>query len=81
MPKEFKPGWDYIYSDGLKQEVARNIKTGHVYCEDKTIYKPEEIKIMNNGKQKITPEAHLVKKVFGGEIAGFIHKENRNEAD
>jgi hypothetical protein len=79
MAKEFKPGWNYFYSAELKQEVAVNIKTGLAYCEDKTMYKPEEIKIMDNAKQKITLEVHLVKKVFGGEIVEFIHKENQND--
>jgi hypothetical protein len=78
MPKEFKSGWNYFYSAELKQEVAVNIKTGLAYCEDKTIYKPEEIKIMDTAKQKITPGVHLVKKVFGGEIVDFIHRENQN---
>jgi hypothetical protein len=76
MPKEFKPGWEYIYSNELKQEVGVNIKTGSVYCEDETVYSPEELKIMDAAKQKITPEVHLVKRVFGGEIIDFIHKEN-----
>jgi hypothetical protein len=79
MPKKFKPGWDYIYCGELKQEVAINIKTGLAYCEDKTIYKLEEIKIMDNAKQKITPGIHLVKKVLGGERVDFIHKENQND--
>jgi hypothetical protein len=71
MPKEFRPGWEYIYSDTLKQEIAVNIKTGKVYCEDKTVYSPEEMKMMDSAKQEITPEIHLVKKVFGGEIINF----------
>jgi phage gp36-like protein len=79
MPKVFKPGWDYMYSNELKQEVAINFKTGLAYCEDKTIYKLEEIKIMDTAKQKITSGIHLVKKVFGGEIVDFIHRENRND--
>jgi hypothetical protein len=78
MPKEFKPGWEYIYSNELKQEVAVNIKTGAVHCEDETVYSPEELKIMGAAKQEITPEVHLVKRVFGGEIIDFIHKENQN---
>jgi hypothetical protein len=78
MPKEFKPGWEYIYSSELKQEVAVNIKTGIVYCEDGTVYSPEEIRTIGAAKQEITPEAHLVKRVFGGLITQFIHKENQN---
>jgi hypothetical protein len=75
MPKEFKPGWEYIRSETLKQEIAVNIKTEKVYCEDGTVYSSEELKIMSNAKQEITPEVHLIKKVFGGEIINFIHKE------
>jgi hypothetical protein len=77
MPKEFKPGWDYIYSHTLQQEIAVHIKTGRVYCDDKTEYSPRELNAMKNAKQEITPEIHLVKKVFGGEIINFIHKEEK----
>jgi hypothetical protein len=72
MPKEFKPGWTYIKSNDLKQEVAVNIKTGLVYCEDRTVYKPEEIEIMKKAGQKITAEIHRVKRFFKGEIVDFI---------
>jgi phage gp36-like protein len=78
MPKNFKPGWEYIYSNMLNREVAVNIKMGKAYCEDGTIYSLEELKIMDNAKQEITPGVHLVKKIFGGEITEFIHKETRN---
>jgi hypothetical protein len=33
MPKEFKPGWEYIYSNTLKQEVAVNIKRRWSYIQ------------------------------------------------
>jgi hypothetical protein len=33
MPKEFKPGWTYIKSSGLKQEVAVKIIIGGKYIE------------------------------------------------
>jgi hypothetical protein len=77
MPKEFKPEWKYIHSNTLNKEVAVNIKTGRVYGEDGVVYSPEELKIMDRAKQEITPEIHLVKKVFGGEIICCIHKENK----
>jgi hypothetical protein len=79
MPKEFKPGWEYMYSGTLQQEVALNMRTGKIYCEDKTEYSLRELEVMRDAKQEITPEVHLVKKVFGGEIINFIHKENRND--
>jgi hypothetical protein len=78
MPKKFKPGWEYIHSETLKQEIAVNIKNGKVYCEDGTVYSPEELKIMDNAKHEIAPGVHLVKKVFGGEIIKFIRKENQS---
>jgi hypothetical protein len=71
MPKEFKPGWEYIYTDVLKQEIAVSKKTGKVYCEDGVIYSPEEIKIMDSVKQPIAPGVHHVKKIFEGEIVSF----------
>jgi hypothetical protein len=81
MPKEFKPGWTYIKSNDLKQAVAVNIKTGLVYCEDRTVYKPEEIDIMKKAGQKITAEIHRVKRFFKGEIVKFIGKEELNDRD
>jgi phage gp36-like protein len=54
-----------------------NIKNGKVYCEDGAVYSLEELKIMDNAKQEITPGVHLVKKIFGGEIIKFIRKENQ----
>ncbi|MDR1174090.1 MAG: hypothetical protein LBK83_01300 [Treponema sp.] len=79
MPKEFRPGWNYFYSDVLQQEIAVHIKTGEVYCEDRTVYKPEEIAIMQAANQEASPGVHLVKKVFKGTITNFIGKENRKE--
>jgi hypothetical protein len=76
MPKEFKPGWEYIYSEALKQGVAVNIKTGRIYCEDGTLYSLGEAKIMNAAKQEITPEVHHVKRIFGGSITAVINKKN-----
>jgi hypothetical protein len=77
MPKDFKPGWEYIHSDTLQQEVALNMRTGKTYCEDKTVYGFREIEVMRDAKQEITPEIHLVKKIFEGEIVNVIHKENK----
>jgi hypothetical protein len=78
MPKKFKPGWEYMYSDTLKQEIAVNIKTGKVYCEDRTQYSLRELEIMKGAQLEITPEIHLAKKLFEGEIVTVIHKENQN---
>jgi hypothetical protein len=68
----------YIKSEELKQEVAVSLKSGWVYCEDKgpdgslVSYSPEELKILNaDGKGKITPAVHNVKKIFGGRVVQY----------
>jgi hypothetical protein len=71
MPKVFKPGWEYIYSEILKQELAIHIKTGRVYCEDGTQYEPGEIILMDKARAKINPEVHQVKSIFNGTIVEF----------
>jgi hypothetical protein len=63
-----KPGFVYIYSEALKQEIAMSEKTGRVYCEDKVQYSPQEIAIMNAAGVEIDLNTHLVKKVFEGEV-------------
>jgi hypothetical protein len=68
MPKVRKPGWQYIYSDELKEEIALNEKTGWVFCEDGVRYSPKEIELMRSKNMAISRAAHLVKKQFGGEI-------------
>jgi hypothetical protein len=75
MPEKFQPGFMYIKSEKLKQEVAFSLKSGWVYCEDKgpdgklVNYSPEELKILNaDGKGKITMSVHNVKKIFGGRL-------------
>jgi hypothetical protein len=77
MPKEFKPGWEYMYSGALKQEIAVHIKTGRIYCEDKTQYSLRELEIMKGAQLEITPQIHLAKKLFEGEIVNVIHKEKQ----
>jgi hypothetical protein len=75
MAKEYKPGFLYIYSDVLKQEVAWSKKTGKAFCEDKVYgtekhveYKWSEIQMMDEAGLQIDPATHTVKKVFGGEV-------------
>jgi hypothetical protein len=63
-----KPGFAYIYTDVLKQEIAMSEKTGLVYCKDKVQYSPQEIAIMIAAGIKIDLSIHLVKKVFEGEV-------------
>jgi hypothetical protein len=68
MAKEYKPGFVYIKSEILKQEIAMSIKTGRVYCEDKVRYSPQEIDLFRNADAEIDLFTHLVKKVFEGEV-------------
>jgi hypothetical protein len=68
MAKVRKPGWHYIYSEELKQEIALSDKTGWVFCEDGVRYSPKEIELMRAKGMTISLAAHLVKKQFGGEI-------------
>jgi hypothetical protein len=69
MPKkERQPGFIYIKSEALNQEIALSEKSGWVFCEDKTRYSPGEIELLNTRDQVITLAVHNVKKVFGGEV-------------
>jgi hypothetical protein len=74
MAKEYKPGFIYIKSDLLKQEIAMSIKTGVVYCEDlgpdgKNVqYSPKEIEILAAEGGVLSPLVHAVKRMAGGEI-------------
>jgi hypothetical protein len=81
MPEKFQPGFMYIKSEELKQEVAFSLKSGWVYCEDKgpdgklVNYSPEEIKILKaGGDGKITLSVHNVKKIFGGRLVQYDGK-------
>jgi hypothetical protein len=70
MPKEFKPGWEYIYSETLGQEIALHLETGRVYCADGVEYKAEEIAIMEKSGAEVTLGVHRVKFLFKGTIVG-----------
>jgi hypothetical protein len=78
MPKEFQPGFIYIKSNELNQEVAFSLESGWVYCEDKgpdgklVNYSPEELKILNaDGTGKISMAVHMIKKIFRGRIVQY----------
>jgi hypothetical protein len=68
MAKVYKPGFIYMKSKILKQEVAMNEETNRVYCEDKVEYSPQEILLFYEAGMKVDVGAHLVKKVFEGEV-------------
>lgn len=65
---EKKPGFTYIYSETLKQEIAMSNKTGRVYCQDGTQYSPEEVMQLQKTLGEIPIFVHLIKKHFGGTI-------------
>lgn len=75
MPKEFKPGWEYLYSETLGQEVAHHLASGGVYCADGVKYKPEEIAIMGKAGAEITQGIHMVKSLFRGTIVESLKRE------
>lgn len=71
-----KDGFTYIYSPELGQKIAISEKTGKVYCQDKTVYSLDEVKILQKAGG-ITKGIHLVKKIFVGSVisTGPIKKE------
>ena len=75
MPKEKKPGWDYFYSEALKQEFAIHKDSGWVYFSDGVKYSPEEIEVLQQEGGKIDSSVHNAKKIFQGEI---VKNENGN---
>jgi hypothetical protein len=69
--KPRNPNFVYMLSDGLQQVLAISKKTGHVTCEDGVKYSYGEIiRIEGN----LTPEAHRVKKLIGGDIVEYRKK-------
>jgi hypothetical protein len=68
MAKTYKPGFLYLKSGNLKQEIAMNEKTGRVYCEDGAQYSPQEILLFYEAGMEIDAGAHVVKRVFNGEV-------------
>lgn len=73
---ERKPGFTYIYSEVLKQEIAYSRKTGKVYCADGTQYTMEEIEWIKKSYGEIPLEVHILKKHFGGTIIKAEDKRN-----
>lgn len=66
--------WKYEYSEALKMKYAwQNINNEiEVMTEDKIIYKPSEIKLLDG--IEINLAIHNVKKLFGGTIIGHTGK-------
>jgi len=62
--------WSYDYSASLKQKYAfRKTDTGiEIMTEDKVRYNAKELKIISKTIGEITPEVHIAKRIFNGEI-------------
>lgn len=74
MAKEYKPGFVYIKSDLLKQEIAFSKNTGWVYCEDGVRYNPDELTIFKKVGGELDIAMHMVKKIIGGEVIKIERK-------
>jgi hypothetical protein len=64
----------YFYSESLEMKYAINKETSDIYCQDKTMYKLDEVKILSAASVKIDKATHNVKKIFEGEIVKVIKK-------
>jgi hypothetical protein len=67
----YKPGFIYLRSASIGQMIAYSKKTCNVFCEDKTVYSPAELLLFHEADAKTNLAAHLVKKVFSGEVVGI----------
>jgi len=76
---ERKPGFIYIYSEILKQEIALSEKTGVVWCKDGVKYSPQEIAVLAEGGGVLPHEVHIVKKVFNDSEVVRYANGNRTE--
>lgn len=72
---EHKPGFTYIFSRTLQQEIAISDKTGRVYCSDGVQYSPEEVKEIQKTYGELPLQVHIIKKHFGGQIVSAGVKE------
>jgi hypothetical protein len=70
------PGFIYMYSEILKQEIALSNKTGIVYCQDEVQYSREEIRLISKDGGKISLDIHAIKKIF--KESEVISNENKN---
>lgn len=77
MPKEFKPGFTYIYSETLKQEIALQDSTGKIFCQDGTVYDLSEIEEIKKHFGKLPLSVHLIKAKFGGKIIDGTRYKNK----
>jgi hypothetical protein len=76
-------GWTYAYSDALGMEYAtRNTPQGpEVMTADKVRYSPDEISTISSNGGEISPEIHLVKRIFEGTIVDYRPTEKKPEEE
>ena len=65
--KKRKPGFTYIWSETLKQEIAMNDKTGKVYCE-----------VIQQHHGELPLCIHILKNKFKGEVIDDRKGNNRD---
>jgi hypothetical protein len=63
-----KTDWKYFESKILKMKYAVNRRTGELMTEDKVLYDRKELDILIRKKQNISPEIHMIKKIFNGSL-------------
>lgn len=68
MPKTYKPGYTYGYSQELQMEWAINDKTGVITTADGVHYSPQEQLLLYKKYGCIPAQVHIVKKVFKGVV-------------
>lgn len=76
-------GWTYAYSDALEMEYAtRNTPQGpEVMTADKVRYSPDEISTISSNGGEISPEIHLVKRIFEGTIVDYLYPDPQPETE
>ena len=79
MIKDKKPGWEYIYSKTLEQDIAYHLATGWLFCSDGTKYSPQELHFLQG--VPIPKLVHDIKRYFNGTIVKVeaTEKEQKNE--
>lgn len=63
-----KQGWTYSYIEILGQHIAVNNTTEVLYTEDKTMYTPEESRLLKKRNYQLPKLVHQVKKLFQGTL-------------
>ena len=70
----YKSGFIYMKSAAIGQMVAVSEKSWQVFCEDKVVYSPNEVRLFSEANLDIPLAVHKIKKVFGGEVVSIERK-------